>query len=87
MSTRCACRNENTKGAERQLKFLVYCLEAACRAADKAGDQDRDQCMTSTACTLPLHALLGLIEGATLPVLVLPLLMLPCPVLPLPEQP
>lgn len=37
------CRNENTKGAERQLKFLVYCLEAACRAADEAGEQERDQ--------------------------------------------
>lgn len=36
------CRNENTKGAERQLKFLVYCLEAACRAADEAGDQGQD---------------------------------------------
>lgn len=31
------CRNENTKGAERQLKFFVYNLEAACRAADEAG--------------------------------------------------
>lgn len=30
-------RNENTKGAERQLKYLVYSLEAACRAADQAG--------------------------------------------------
>ncbi|KAL3148387.1 hypothetical protein ABBQ38_013843 [Trebouxia sp. C0009 RCD-2024] len=30
-------RNENTKGAERQLKYLVYNLEAACRAADEAG--------------------------------------------------
>ena len=33
----CVCRNENTKGAERQLKYLVYNLEAACRAADEAG--------------------------------------------------
>jgi polyribonucleotide 5'-hydroxyl-kinase len=30
-------RNENTKGAERQLKFLVYNLEAACRLADESG--------------------------------------------------
>lgn len=30
-------RNENTKSAERQLKFFVYNLEAACRAADEAG--------------------------------------------------
>ena len=33
-----AGRSENTKGAERQLKFLVYNLEAACRAADQAGE-------------------------------------------------
>ncbi|DBB13651.1 hypothetical protein WJX82_000784 [Trebouxia sp. C0006] len=30
-------RNENSKVADRQLKYLVYSLEAACRAADEAG--------------------------------------------------
>ena len=74
----CDCRNENTKGAERQLKFLVYNLEAACRAADEAG---------CTACTLllPLRVLLGptrLFQDAALPLLTMPL-----PILPLPEQP
>ena len=38
-------RNENTKGAERQLKYFVYSLEAACRAADDAGQ--------SCCCLLP----------------------------------
>lgn len=30
------CRCENTRGTERQLRFLVYHLESACRAADEA---------------------------------------------------
>lgn len=45
----CFCRNENTKGAERQLKYLVYNLEAACRAADEAGG-------TALACSARLRS-------------------------------
>ena len=33
----CFGRNENTKGADRQLKYVIYCLEIGCRAADEAG--------------------------------------------------
>ena len=31
-------RNENTKNAERQMKYLVYHLEMASRMADEAGE-------------------------------------------------
>lgn len=33
-----ACRKENTPVSDRQIRFLVYHLEAACRDADATGE-------------------------------------------------
>ena len=35
------CRCENTRGAERQIRFLVYSLELASRRADESGELAR----------------------------------------------
>lgn len=37
----CACSNENTKGEEGQVRFLIYCLEHAARLADEKREWHR----------------------------------------------